>query len=141
MYRMSSSTQESTPPKNAMAQQKKYRLLAGQLWYNEIPDLVFTNELGRHYMHNTVTHNVARIAASIGIESLCFHDLRHTYAVNALRAGADVKTVQSNLGHATAAFTLDRYGHYTDDMRVDSANRMEVFAGYNEPVKGKFKGI
>ena len=45
----------------------------------------------------------------------------------ALRAGDDVKTVQSNLGHATAAFTLDRYAHYTEDMRKDSAARMEVF--------------
>lgn len=44
------------------------------------------------------------------------HDLRHSYAVNSLRAGDDVKTVQSNLGHATAAFTLDKYAHYTEDM-------------------------
>lgn len=79
-------------------------------------------------MHSTLTHNVRRAGAAIGIDALCFHDLRHTYAVNALRAGDDVKTVQSNLGHATAAFTLDRYGHYTDDMRKDSASRMEAFA-------------
>ena len=56
-----------------------------------------------------------------------FQDLRHTYAVNALRAGDDVKTVQSNLGYTMAALTLDRYGHYTDDVRRDSATRMEAF--------------
>ncbi|MEA4899980.1 MAG: tyrosine-type recombinase/integrase [Christensenellaceae bacterium] len=61
-------------------------------------------------------HNVARIGARIGIEGLRCHDLRHSYAVNSLRAGDDVKTVQSNLGHATAAFTLDKYAHYTEDM-------------------------
>ena len=38
-----------------------------------------------------------------------------------------IKTVQSNLGHATAAFTLDVYGHFTDDMRRDSSQRMEKF--------------
>ena len=111
------------------ANQAQQRLQSGSLWNdNEIPGLVFTNDFRKYYIHNTVTHNIARIAASIGINHFCFHDLRHTYAVNALRAGDDVKTVQSNLGHATAAFTLDRYGHYTDDMRKDSANRMEAFA-------------
>lgn len=55
------------------------------------------------------------------------HDLRHTYAVNAIRAGDDIKTVQSNMGHATAAFTLDKYGHFTERMKQDSAARMESF--------------
>ena len=32
-----------------------------------------------------------------------------------------------NLGHASAAFTLDRYGHFTERMRQDSAARMEGF--------------
>ena len=55
------------------------------------------------------------------------HDLRHTYAVNSLRAGDDIRTVQENLGHATAAFTLDFYGHCTDEMRIASANRIQAF--------------
>lgn len=54
-----------------------------------------------------------------------FHDLRHTYAVMAIKSGDDIKTVQENLGHATAAFTLDVYGHVTAQMRRDSASRME----------------
>ena len=56
-----------------------------------------------------------------------FHDLRHSYAVAAIRAGDDIKTVQGNLGHATAAFTLDAYGHVTDQMKRESADRMERF--------------
>ena len=42
-------------------------------------------------------------------------------------AGDDIKTVQANLGHATAQFTLDVYGHVTQKMRQDSANRMQKF--------------
>jgi hypothetical protein len=38
-----------------------------------------------------------------------------------------VKTVQENLGHHTAAFTLDQYGHVTESMKRDSAARMEAF--------------
>ena len=58
---------------------------------------------------------------------MTFQGLRHTYAVNCIRAGDDIKTVQSNLGHEAAAFTLDVYGHFTDDMRSVSAQRMEGF--------------
>lgn len=64
---------------------------------------------------------------SIGRPDLRFHDLRHSYAVAAIRSGDDIKTVQGNLGHATAAFTLDVYGHVTDQMKLDSAARMEKF--------------
>ena len=54
-----------------------------------------------------------------------FHDLRHTYAVLALESGDDIKTVQENLGHHAASFTLDVYGHVTERMRRQSADRME----------------
>ena len=39
------------------------------------------------------------------------HDLRHTAASLWLAAGADPKVVQRVLGHATAAMTMDLYGH------------------------------
>ena len=44
-----------------------------------------------------------------------------------LRSGDDVKTVQENMGHHTAAFTLDNYGHVTEQMKRESAQRMEAF--------------
>ena len=44
-----------------------------------------------------------------------------------IHAGDDIKTVQGNLGHATAAFTLDVYGHVTDQMKQASAARMESY--------------
>ena len=54
-------------------------------------------------------------------------DLRHSYAVAGLQSGDDIKTVQENLGHHTAAFTLDVYGHVTEQMKQASAARMERF--------------
>ena len=48
-------------------------------------------------------------------------------AVNSLRAGDDIKTVQENLGHATAGFTLSTYAHSTPGMKQESARRMEQF--------------
>lgn len=43
----------------------------------------------------------------------------------ALQSGDDIKTVQENLGNATAAFTLDIYGHVLDEMKQASTSRME----------------
>ena len=74
-----------------------------------------------------VYHNYKKIAVSIGLPGTRFHDLRHSYAVAAIRSGDDIKTVQGNLGHATAAFTLDVYGHITAEMKQASANRMEQY--------------
>ena len=45
----------------------------------------------------------------------------------AIKSGDDIKTVQSNLGHATASFTLDIYGHVTEQMKKERADRMEQF--------------
>ena len=45
----------------------------------------------------------------------------------AFRAGDNVKTGQQNAGHYSAAFTLDRYAHITETMRLESANRMQRF--------------
>ncbi|TDL06725.1 site-specific integrase [Mycolicibacterium obuense] len=53
--------------------------------------------------------------ADIGIDGLVPHGLRHTTASLAISAGANVKVVQRLLGHATAAMTLDRYGHLLND--------------------------
>jgi integrase len=59
------------------------------------------------------------------VGDLAPHELRHTCASLAIRsAGANIKTVQRLLGHATATMTLDTYGHlYADDLD-DVAQRL-----------------
>lgn len=110
--------------------QTAQRLQAGQTWgmNDEINnDLVFTDELGCHLAHRTVYKHYKAIVKSIGIPEARFHDLRHTFAVTALQNGDDIKTVQETLGHHTAAFTLDVYGHVSERMKKESAERMEQF--------------
>lgn len=107
------------------AEQELWRRVAGRDWIDT--GLVFTDELGDNLTPETVYKNFKKIAIEIGCESLHFHSLRHSYAVAALQSGDDIKTVQENLGHYTAAFTLDVYGHVTDKMRQDSADRMQRY--------------
>lgn len=105
--------------------QMENRLEAGPAWLQS--DLVFTDEMGQHITKPTAYRAFKKVAASIGRPDARFHDLRHSYAVAAIRSGDDIKTVQGNLGHATAAFTLDVYGHVTDQMKQESAARMQNY--------------
>lgn len=108
------------------ARQSEMQLKAGQLWDNP-HGLVFTGDVGGPMSHSGTNKRFRALCAAAGLEGIRFHDCRHTYAVNSIRAGDDIKTIQGNLGHATAAFTLDRYGHFTERMARDSAARMEGF--------------
>ena len=111
--------------KKHRTQQRLDQLRAGPMWQHT--GFVFCNEVGERLSPNTVYHNYKRIVASIGLPDARLHDLRHSYAVAALRAGDDIKTVQGNLGHHAASFTLDVYGHVTEEMKQASAARMESF--------------
>ena len=106
-------------------QQTEQRLKVGPLWENS--GLVFVNEFGRHLAFRTVYTDFKKAVTAIGRPDARFHDLRHSYAVAAIRSGDDIKTVQENLGHASAAFTLDVYGHVTEQMKLKSADRMEGY--------------
>ena len=56
-----------------------------------------------------------RALATAGLPRMTVHDLRHTAASLAIASGANVKTVQRMLGHASAAMTLDVYADLFDD--------------------------
>lgn len=114
-------------------EQEMQSRLAGEeweAWHSEAEHkkaLVFTNEVGRCLMPKRVYLHFKQIADEIGAPDARVHDLRHTYAVLSLQNGDDIKTVQEALGHATAAFTLDVYGHVSKRMKKESAGRMERY--------------
>lgn len=110
--------------------QSKWAGSAWTAWSNEEEHkkaLVFTNDIGEHLTQKRVYLHFKKKAADIGVPEARVHDLRHTFAVLSLQNGDDVKTVQENLGHSSASFTLDVYGHVSDRMKKESANRMENF--------------
>lgn len=106
--------------------QAENRLKAGPAWDNP-NDLVFTDETGKHYAIVSFYKNFKRIAASIGRPDARPHDLRHTAVTVAIASGADIKSVQDLLGHATASFTLNVYAHTSEQMMKDTAARMQSY--------------
>ena len=115
-----------TTLKRQKRRQLEQQLKAGPLWDNPY-HVVFSTEIGEPLDQWKAEKEFSVVLKAAGLTGVRFHDLRHTYAVNAIRAGDDIKTIQGNLGHASAAFTLDRYGHFTERMKQDSATRMEGF--------------
>lgn len=101
------------------------KLKAGENWKAEIDDLIFTDPYGHTIPHASVEHEFAEICQAAGITGHRFHDLRHTFATLALQHHADVKTLSEALGHYSVAFTLDVYGHVSEEMSDNFASLME----------------
>jgi len=90
-------------------------------------DLVFTAPRGGVLrVQNFRRTYFDRAAAQVGVPGLVPHELRHTAASLAIAAGASVKAVQAMLGHASAAMTLDRYGHLFRDELDAVAERLDA---------------
>jgi len=115
-----------TALRHQRAKQAEMQLRAGPMWNNP-HGLVFSTATGSPLDQRNVDYQFKLIVTAAGLDGVRFHNTRHTYAVNAIRAGDDIKTIQGNLGHASAAFTLDVYGHISERMKEDSAARMEHF--------------
>jgi integrase len=70
--------------------------------------------------------------SAVGVPGFRVHDLRHTAASVWLAAGADPKVVQRVLGHATAAMTMDLYGHMVDANLWQAARLVGDTSGTSE---------
>ncbi len=70
--------------------------------------------------------------AAAGVAGFRVHDLRHTAASVWLAAGADPKVVQRVLGHASAAMTMDLYGHLIDGNLWHAARAVGGISGASE---------
>lgn len=101
-------------------------------------DLVFTTPNGAVLRNQNSRRDWFDPAAKqAGFPDLKPHDLRHTFASVAISAGANVKALQQALGHHSAAFTLDQYGHlFPDDLGGFSdvmSNSFPVSCAQNVP--------
>jgi integrase len=109
--------------------------LAAQLGEISEDGLVFTAPKGGPLRSSPFRQTVwvpAVEAAELG--QVRIHDLRGTAASLMISSGANIKAVQRQLGHASAAMTLDLYGHlYEDDLDALSEALDRRFAAATAP--------
>jgi integrase len=109
--------------------QAEQRLAKGGDWIEDdiSKDLVFRQTSGKAHTRGTISRTVTTVGKAIGLPDLHPHDLRHSYAIAALRSGANIKSVQYNLGHKTAKMTLDVYAAYTEDTGKTDAAKLSTY--------------
>jgi len=108
------------------ADQFETRLRVGSAWMDH--ELVFPNPLGSYQHRRTFYGGFRHLVAASGVgdpESVTWHSLRHSAASIWIRAGVDLLTVSRRLGHASAAFTMDQYGHMVAGQQAAAAAALD----------------
>lgn len=85
-------------------------------------DLVVAKENGEQIHPDSFSQSFERLVKSTGLRRIRLHDLRHTHATLAIRAGIPVKVVSERLGHESPSFTLKQYAHVMPGMQAEAAN-------------------
>jgi integrase len=103
------------------SRQIEERLALGSEWRKSF-DLVFCFEDGSPLQPQGFTRAFKRHVAVAGLPEVRGpHNLRHTWATLALKAGIHPKIVSDRLGHSTIAITIDTYSHVAPGLDEDAA--------------------
>jgi integrase len=76
---------------------------------------------------SSVAERARRAWRRVGLESICLHDCRHTFASLMIAAGVNAKALSTFMGHANISITLDRYGHLMPGAEDEAAGLMDAY--------------
>ena len=76
---------------------------------------------------DTIRQRFDCLAAAAGLSRITFHDLRHSYATGALKAGVSANVVSDRIGHANVGFFLQTYAHVLGNDDRDAAEQAASF--------------
>lgn len=74
----------------------------------------------------TITAKLKEYFALAGIKYTRFHNLRHTFATQAVSNGVEPETLSILMGHADPVFTLNTYTHCTPDILTNAVKYMDM---------------
>jgi integrase/recombinase XerD len=110
---------------NAFMADARRRLLKGK-----VSPYIFTNRSGKPLSRQGFWKLIRRYAPTAGIDKrVTPHTLRHSFATHLLEGGADLRSVQTMLGHADIS-TTQIYTH------VDGARLKKVHQQFHPREKG-----
>jgi integrase len=99
-------------------------------------DLVVAKENGEPIHPHTFTQSFERLILNAELRRIRLHDLRHTHATLALKAGVPVKVISERLGHESPAFTLKQYAHVIPGMQAEAAALVATLVADSTRVEG-----
>lgn len=103
--------------------QRELRLAAGPAW-DSSHDWVLTDELGGFVRPQSISYEWRKLIRQLDLPRIRLHDLRHTHATLALKAGVHPKVVSERLGHANVGITLDLYSHVVPSLAREAAEQI-----------------
>jgi integrase len=117
-----------------LQRQRAERLAAGDGWHDS--GYVFTTLDGAALHPDWLTRRFRRFVVDSGLPPVRLHDLRHGAASLAHAAGADLKTVQEQLGHTSIVLTADTYTSVLLDLHfkvAEATARLVLAAAARNP--------
>ncbi|MHA4945692.1 tyrosine-type recombinase/integrase [Micromonospora sp. SD19] len=100
-------------------QRRDAQATAGKVWHDS--GYVFTGPDGMPIHPGYLTQRMRLLVDRAGLPPIRLHDLRHGAATLAREAGADLKAVQDQLGHATIQLTADIYTSVLPESQREAA--------------------
>ena len=91
--------------------------------------LVFSNNHNKLLNPQAVRYWCDQIVKVGDLPKITLHGFRHTHATLLFSAGANVKEVQSRLGHSNVSTTLNIYTHLTRKGQKDTIQKLVRFLG------------
>lgn len=98
--------------------------------------LVFRREDGTPVHPQLFSQQFEREVRRSGLPQIRLHDVRHTHATIALRAGVPVKVISERLGHEDPAFTMKQYAHVIPGMQAEAAELVAALVANSRPTNG-----
>jgi integrase len=76
---------------------------------------------------STVGERARRAWRRAGLDPICLHECRHTFASLMIAAGVNAKALSVFMGHANISITLDRYGHLMPGAEDEAAGLLDAY--------------
>ena len=89
--------------------------------------LVFGGVRGGAFDPEAALSRARKAWSKAGLEPICLHDCRHTYAALMIAAGVNAKALSTYMGHSTITVTLDRYGHLMPGSEGEAAGLLDAY--------------
>ena len=113
--------------RSVCARQAEHKLAVGPGWRDE-RDLVFTAVDGYRLDPESISKQFEHRVRRSGLPKLTFHGLRHSHAAHLIEAGESPLLIARRLGHGSASFSLDRYGHLMPEADSGAAQKVADLA-------------
>jgi len=109
----------------ALTTLKETRQLEFSMKGQALPEWIFLTPHGHRMTPEVLRKGFYACLEKAGLRRVRFHDLRHTFASLLIQQGANVKYIQSQLGHSSISITLDVYSHLFEGDHRHQVHRLD----------------